>query len=149
MTLKQLVFSGVYVCFATVNCLAAEVPVTNLEQASEIPMTISDFKKFRDPFKAPNIEAIEDQRSDLEKISVNEFKLVAVMTGPVRMRAMISGPTGKTYTVAQSTPIGLREGKVIKITTQSVVVREKIVNPLGETENVETEISFGTQAPRR
>ncbi len=108
----------------------------------DVPMTISDFKKFRDPFKAPNFQAVEDQRGELEKFSVNEFKLIAVMTGPVRMRAMIAAPTGKTYTVAKSTPIGLREGRVIKITTQSVVVREKIVNPLGEAENVETEIGF-------
>lgn len=116
-----------------------------VQELQEPKLTISDFKKFRDPFKAPNFQMEEDHRSSLEKFSVNEFKLIAVMTGPVRMRAMIADPTGKTYTVAQSTPIGLRDGKVVKITTQSVVVREKLVNPLGEAENVDTEIEFAAR----
>jgi Tfp pilus assembly protein PilP len=114
-------------------------------ESVEIPMNITDFKKFRDPFKAPEFQVAQDERGALEKFSVNEFKLVAVMTGPVRMRAMIADPTGKTHTVAKSASIGLREGKVIKITTQSVVVREKIVNPLGEAENIDTEIGFASK----
>jgi len=132
--------------FALIGLVSVPVSGNEVSEVLQEPkLTISDFKKFRDPFKAPNFEMEEDRRSSLEKFSVNEFKLIAVMTGPVRMRAMIADPTGKTYSVAQSTPIGLRDGKVVKITTQSVVVREKIVNPLGEAESVDTEIGFAAR----
>lgn len=138
--MKKLIFF-----FVVWGSLIAHGDEVQLVSSTEPKLSISDFKKFRDPFKAPEFQAEEDRRTALEKFSVNEFRLVAVMTGPVRMRAMIADPAGKTYTVAQSTPIGLREGRVVKITTQSVVVREKIVNPLGEAESVDTEIGFGTK----
>lgn len=110
-----------------------------------IPLTtnLGDLKKFRDPFKAPDIQVVEeDTVSDLEKYSTAEFRLIGIMSGPVRMRAIIAGPNGRTYTVAEKMRIGLREGTIKRITTKSIIVLEKIVNPLGETETVETELTF-------
>lgn len=113
--------------------------------AVETPTAISvgnpiDYKKFRDPFKQPTVSETEIQRSDLERFAVADFKVVAIITGPLRMRAMIVAPDSKTHYIAEKMKIGIRDGIVVKITTKTIVVREKVVNPLGEVEFFETEM---------
>lgn len=123
--------------------LATLSPIYAADTPSGVATSLGDLKKFRDPFKAPDMQAVEeDTTSDLEKYSTAEFRLVGVMSGPVRMRAIVAGPNGRTYTVAEKMRIGLREGVIKRITTKSIIVLEKIVNPLGETETVETELTF-------
>jgi Tfp pilus assembly protein PilP len=101
-----------------------------------------EIKKIRDPFKRPDAEAslAATPRSDLEKYQVDAFKMVAVVTGPTRMRAMLQAPDGKTFMVAERARIGLRNGVVTKITSDAVCVRERVMNVLGEEENVDSEI---------
>ena len=113
------------------------------------PVTsLSDFKKFRDPFKEPETPVdASDELSDLEKYSTPEFKLLGVMSGPVRMRAMIGAPNGRSYVVSEKMKLGQREGVISRITTRSVIVTEKIVNPLGEVELVDTELNFQANDP--
>jgi Tfp pilus assembly protein PilP len=115
-------------------------------EASPVPRTVADYKKFRDPFKEPVIAEVEEHRSDLERYATTDFKVVAIITGPLRMRAMLVGPDSKTHYVAEKMKIGLRDGVITKITTKSVIVREKVVNPLGEVETFNTEISMDQPA---
>jgi Tfp pilus assembly protein PilP len=103
---------------------------------------LQDFKKFRDPFKEPVISEAADTRSELERFAVTDFKVTGIITGPIRMRAMVVAPNTKTYYVAEKMKMGLRDGVVVKITTKSVRVREKIVNALGEVELFDTEIGI-------
>lgn len=109
------------------------------------PPRVVDYKKFRDPFKEPLVSEVADLRSDLEKFSVTDFKVSGIITGPLRMRAMIIAPDGKTHYVSEKMKIGLRDGVIRKITTKSLVVLEKVVNPLGEVELFETEIGMDAQ----
>ncbi len=108
--------------------------------------TVGDYKKFRDPFKEPEISEVIQNRSDLEKYAVTDFKVTGIITGPIRMRAMVVAPDGKTHYVAEKMKMGLRDGIVIKITTKSVSVREKVMNPLGEVELFDTEIGIDQAA---
>jgi len=108
--------------------------------------TVTDYKKFRDPFKEPAVAEIQETRSELERYAVTDFKVVAVITGPLRMRAMLLGPDSKTHYVSEKMKIGLRDGVITKITTKSIVVREKVVNPLGEVEYFDTEIAMDQPA---
>lgn len=101
-----------------------------------------DYKKFRDPFKEPELSEESLNRSDLEKFSVTDFKVTGIITGPIRMRAMVLAPDGKTHYVSEKMKMGTRDGVVVKITTKTVVVREKVLNPLGEVELFETEIGM-------
>jgi hypothetical protein len=107
---------------------------------------VSDYKKFRDPFKEPAISETLDTRTDLERYAVTDFKVVAVITGPLRMRAMLIAPDNKVHYVSEKMKIGLRDGVIEKITTKSLVVREKVVNPLGEVEFFDTEIGIDQPA---
>jgi len=110
--------------------------------AEQAPTAVVDYKKFRDPFKEPLVNEVLEVRSELERYAVTDFKLVAVITGPLRMRAMIVAPDAKTHYVSEKMKIGLRDGVIVKITTKSVIVREKVVNPLGEVELFDTEIGM-------
>lgn len=101
-----------------------------------------DYKKFRDPFKEPEVSAVIEMRSELEKHAVTDFKVTGIITGPIRMRAMVVAPDGKTHYVAEKMKMGLRDGIITRITTKSVSVREKVVNPLGEVELFDTEIGI-------
>ena len=119
----------------------AALPVPT-EGAAPLMASPVDYKRFRDPFKEPMVSDIQEIRSDLERFAVTDFKVVAIITGPIRMRAMIVAPDSKTHTVSEKTKLGLRDGVITKITTKTIVVREKVVNPLGEIEFFDTEIGL-------
>lgn len=105
-----------------------------------------DYKKFRDPFKEPVINEILEVRSDLERSAVTDFKVLAIITGPIRMRALVLAPDGKTHYVSEKMKMGTRDGIIVRITTKTLVVREKVVNPLGEVEQFDTEIGMDPSA---
>lgn len=111
--------------------------------------SVIDYKKFRDPFKEPAYSEAQEFRTDLERFAVTDFKVTGVITGPIRMRAMLLSPDGKTHYVSEKMKVGLRDGIVVKITTKSVVIREKVVNPLGEIELFDTEIGMDQQSNTR
>ncbi len=141
-TLALYAFIGV-ACGSESFAAGASEPMSN---ATPAPTGAVDYKKFRDPFKEPAISEMQELRSELERYAVTEFRVVAVITGPLRMRAMLIAPDSKTHYVSEKMKIGLRDGVIVKITTKSVVVREKVVNPLGEVEMFDTEISIDQPA---
>jgi hypothetical protein len=124
----------------------------------EARASIQDYMQFRDPFKSPEIQSsVQGNISQLEKYIITEYKLTGVMTGPLRMRAMIMSPDGKTHFVSEGVKLGNRGGIIKKITTKSVVVRERSVNALGEEEFTTTQIlisrdlespTIGSSSPR-
>jgi Tfp pilus assembly protein PilP len=96
------------------------------------------YQKTRDPFRKPSAPGNPDlNRSDLESYPAEGFKMVGVVTGFNKLRAMVSAPNGKTYFVSEKMKIGVRKGYIRKITADQILVREKIVNVLGEEENVD------------
>ena len=107
--------------------------------ANELPP--AEYLKLRDPFRRPIGErGRQDVRSELEQGAVSDFKLVGVLTGPVRLRAMVQAPSGKTFFVSKNMKIGQRDGRIRRITVDSIVVREKVVNILGQEESVDSEL---------
>ena len=105
------------------------------------PISAADLKSMRDPFK----QVVSDKSSllakpDIEQIPVDQFRLVAVLTGPSKIRALLRGPDGKLFTVFQGQLIGTRNGRIRRIEEDRVVVNESVVDLLGERETVATEI---------
>lgn len=94
----------------------------------------------RDPFRPPDSVLIESPRTELEIVSIEELKMLGVMTGPKETRALILTPNGKTHFVRVNDKIGNRRGVIVSITPQSIKVSERIVNVLGKEENVLNEI---------
>jgi Tfp pilus assembly protein PilP len=111
-------------------------------RAESIPAA-ERFTKMRDPFVLPDgaqpvVNGVP--KSDLERFPVDQFKLVGVITGPTRLRALLLSPEGKSFFVAENMKIGIKNGSIRKITTAMVVVREKVMNVIGQEENVDSEI---------
>lgn len=97
--------------------------------------------RLRDPFKRPDLDTGKlIVRTEIEKYPVDSFRMVAVLTGPTRMRAMVLAPDNKTYMVHAGMKIGVRQGVIKRITEDGIEVRERIVNVLGQEENLDIEI---------
>ncbi|MGZ3687094.1 MAG: pilus assembly protein PilP [Bdellovibrionota bacterium] len=106
---------------------------------------IDEPPKIRDPFKRPNTASKDEvPKTELELFPLEQFKMIGVMTGPMRVRVMLLAPNGKTYFASENTKIGVRKGVVQKITTTSMKVREKTINVLGQEENVDTEVKLSS-----
>ena len=102
---------------------------------------IEQAAKLRDPFKKlVNVKLSSGPISGLESFAVDEFKLLGVLSGMSRTKALVLAPDGKTYFVSQNMRIGLRKGVIRKITPESISVKEKIINLLGEEEEVDSQI---------
>ncbi len=118
----------------------APVMPTNATASATAPIT-DDVLKVRDPFRRPiQVTAKGKPKGDLELFAVEQFKLVGVITGPAKIRAMVEAPNGKTYFVSERQKIGQRNGVVKKITPGAILVRETMVNVVGREEEIDFEI---------
>lgn len=114
------------------------------ETQSEAPLeSAEELTKLRDPFQQIEIAGQRlVRKTDLEQYPIESFKLVAVLAGLAKYRAMVQAPDGKTFVVIEGVKIGNKDGLVKKITENSVKVSEKVINVLGKEEEIYTEIRF-------
>ena len=118
-------------------------PVIDLANATPEMLT-----KLRDPFQKPALKELGDgPKSELERYPVEQYELLGVVTGPLKMRAMVRSPDSKTHVVSERMKMGVHSGIVRKITAGSVVVREKTLNIFGQEEEVDTEIKLVNKSP--
>ena len=91
-------------------------------------------RTLRDPFELPSSLSRKAgmPRSDLELYQIRDFKLNGVITGPKKVRAMVSAPNGKAYFVKVGDLMGAREGRVTRITSDAIRVMEYFVNESGK-----------------
>ncbi len=149
--MKRWFYIAVVVAFgALARGWAAEPNEPNASDAQSSPLsvtsrapTLEEVLKLRDPFKMPNLAALRSgggARTELEQFNLTDYKILGVITGPGRVRAMIQGPNNKTYFVKQGQKIGTQNGVIKAITPESIVVHEQIVNLLGNKETLVTEL---------
>ncbi|WP_319406924.1 pilus assembly protein PilP [uncultured Desulfosarcina sp.] len=81
-------------------------------------------------------------QTPLEKISLNQLKLVAIIRSSSGNKALVEENTGKGYIIKIGTYIGLNSGIVTQINANSVIVEEEIENLLGELILQNTEIKL-------
>ncbi|MGK5087778.1 pilus assembly protein PilP [Bdellovibrionota bacterium FG-2] len=135
--------------------MGAETPPETQTAAPPEANPSSELLKLRDPFKRPSAlgaggaggagEGLKPT-SALETLSIDQIKVVGIMTGPGAHRAMIQAADGRTFFVAENSKVGMRKGVVKKITADSVRIREKILNALGQEESVDTEIRLPAES---
>ena len=87
-------------------------------------MTEELIRTLRDPFVPPiSLTKKEVPKSELELIALKDVKLNGVITGPKKVRAMISaGP--KTFFVAVGDKLGQRDGRITSIQSDLIKVVE-------------------------
>ncbi len=98
----------------------------------------------RDPFKPfivqARMEEEEEERepkTPLERYSLSQLKLVAILWGIDGAVAMVEDPEGKGYSIRVGTPIGNRNGRVKRILKDRVVVEERSVDIFGREQKEE------------
>lgn len=121
-------------------------PETVSGSAQDMTFTLENSLNLRDPFSR-YVAKSDDEREDdkipeLERHELEQFKLVGVITGTKRNKALLTAPDGKMHIVSEKMTIGTRRGVIKEITPESIVVHEKVVNLLGQEEGVDTQIEF-------
>jgi type IV pilus assembly protein PilP len=81
-------------------------------------------------------------QTPLEKISLNQLKLVAIIRTSSGNRALVEDNTGKGFIIKNGTYIGLNSGIVTQINASSIIVEEEIENLMGELILQNTEIKL-------
>lgn len=83
-----------------------------------------------------------EAQTPLEKIGVDQLKLVAIIRGAKGNRAMVEDASGKGYILKNGTYVGLNSGRVININKESIVIEEDIETILGEYTTQKREIKL-------
>jgi Tfp pilus assembly protein PilP len=97
----------------------------------------------RDPFK-PAIAADRNpaSASPLEKFSIDQLQLRAILRDTSQVKALFEDPTGMAHIISEGEIIGREHGKVSRILDSSVIVTERTFNYLGAESLYEKVISL-------
>ncbi len=83
-----------------------------------------------------------EPRTPLERISLDQLNLVAIVRAPSGNRALMEDGSGKGFIVHKGTYVGLNQGIVTQINASSLVVEEELENLMGELTLQHTEIKL-------
>lgn len=81
-------------------------------------------------------------QTPLERISLNQLKLVAIIRASSGNKALVEDPSSKGYIIKSGTYVGLNSGIVTQINTNSLIVEEELENLMGELILQNTEIKL-------
>jgi len=128
------------------------------DEKESLAVRIYDPKERLNPFvplfRAENKESIATEQpgkkkrkkrtpqTPLERISLNQLKLVAVIRASSGNRGLVEDNSGKGYIIKNGTYIGLNSGIVTQINANNVIVEEELENLMGELVLQNTEIKL-------
>jgi len=81
-------------------------------------------------------------RTPLEKLSLGQLKLVAIIRAPSGNKALVEESSGKGYVIKKGTYIWLNSGKIIKIEKDNIIIEEEIQNVQGNIEVRQIELKL-------
>lgn len=71
-------------------------------------------------------------QTPLERVSLSQLKLTAIIRAPSGNSALVEDTTGKGYVIKKGTYIGLNSGRVVDIDNNRVLIEEEVENVMGE-----------------
>ena len=81
-------------------------------------------------------------RTPLEKLSLGQLKLVAIIRAPSGNKALVEESSGKGYVIKKGTYIGLNSGKIIKIEKNNIIIEEEFQGIQGNIEVRQIELKL-------
>jgi Tfp pilus assembly protein PilP len=117
---------------------------TKSDSANEKTVIYSPVGK-RDPFRPPENPSIGRQTASLSPIdrySVEQLQLRAILNGLGKPRAMFEDPDGKSYIVSEGQLIARERVTVSRILSKGVILTQRTFNYLGEENISERVISL-------
>jgi len=139
---------------AQVKPPSADQQADQNEQGTQVAARIYDPKQRINPFipvfgAKKDSEDVKAQKrkkrlpqTPLERISLDQLKLVAIIRASSGNRALVEDTIGKGYIIKNGTYIGLNSGMVTQINADSVIVEEELENLKGELVLQSTEIKL-------
>jgi type IV pilus assembly protein PilP len=128
---------------STANKPSAQSVKTDIAEEEEVKEEIYVYNPIdtRDPFKNPFSIIVEIPVADaipltpLQKIGLDQLRLIGIIIGKGAPRAMVIGPDDKSFILQKGIKIGRNNGVVAQITTEAVFVEEQYLDFVGETKN--------------
>ncbi len=119
----------------------AETPVSEMTEAVAHTGFTYDASGRRDPF-APIVQPADAAQTDanlppLQRVSLTELNLIAIVWGAYGYTAMVQTPDGKGYTVRRGTKVGPNNGMVSTITERGIIVQERFTDVYGNKQERE------------
>jgi hypothetical protein len=113
---------------------AAHAAMPTTESPVDALLSEDLIRALRDPFQLPSIllSRKESPKTDLETYQLKDFHLNGVITGPKKIRAMLTAPGNKVYFVRIGDKIGLRDGTITQILPDAIKVIEYFTDEHGK-----------------
>ena len=101
------------------------------------------FKSFIDTAKKKKAAS----KSPLQKISIDELKLVGIAMSDKKRFAMVEDSKGKRshFIIYRGTPVGMNEGRVVAILADQVIIEERVETPSGEVKTNRVVLKLRTE----
>ena len=131
----KMMFSVFGMCLG-LGMTQAHAAVSSSGEGSAVESILNEdmIRGLRDPFQPP--AAIRAKKkvilTELEMFQLKDFKLNGVITGPKKVRAMLTTPGNKTYFVKVGDKLGAREGRITHILGDAIRVQESVMNEKGK-----------------
>jgi len=109
------------------------------------PLFKPDQNKSATPQKSKSKRKKRVPQTPLERISLEQLELRAIIRAPSGNRALVEDSSGKGYIIKKGTYIGLNSGIVTQVHSDSVIVEEEVENLMGELVLNNTEIKLQKQ----
>jgi len=91
------------------------------------------FKAKRIALATKKIRRRRAPRTPLEKVSLSQLKLVAIIRTTNENKALVQEATGKGYIVKKGAYIGLNSGKIVQILKDRIIIEEEVEDVYGKT----------------
>ena len=132
---------------AKVSGAEADALIASLDQQEEEVPFIYDPTGKRDPFQpfnmAPKLEL--EGKTELERFSLGQLRLTAVLEGMDKPSAIVETSTGKGFTVTIGTKIGVNSGEVIEILPDKLLILETSTDFTGKKQTRTVEMKLRTK----
>lgn len=99
---------------------------------------VDPFKPFVDPAATAKQKAGKSKAlplNPLQRLGIDQFRLVGIIEGDRGLRAMIQDASGKFYSLVQGSYIGLNNGRVSAILKDKVIVNERVTTDEGKIQS--------------
>lgn len=99
---------------------------------------IDPFKPFVDPAATAKQKAGKSKAlplNPLQRLGIEQFRLVGIIEGDRGRRAMVQDASGKFYSLVQGSYIGLNNGRVAAILKNEVIVNERVATDEGKIQS--------------
>lgn len=125
-----------------------EALIATLDKDAQVEQVLYDPTDKRDPFLpfdfSPEIDD-DPNKTELERYTIGQLKLTAVLDDANDPKALVENSAGKGYTVKKGTKIGPNKGVVVEIRKDKIMILETVVDFTGEKSDKTVEMKLRTK----